>query len=44
MEDEAVMERVHKGVQSRLYKQERFSPSKEKGVHHFHRLLSQLSS
>lgn len=42
MEDEEVVERVHKGLQSRLYKQGRFSPTKEKGVHHFHRLLSKL--
>jgi choline monooxygenase len=42
MEDEEVVERVHKGVQSRLYQKGRFSPTKEKGVHHFHRLLSQV--
>jgi choline monooxygenase len=42
IEDEEVVERVHKGLQSRLYKQGRFSPTKEKGVHHFHRLLSKL--
>lgn len=42
MEDEAVVERVHKGLQSKLYTQGRFSPTKEKGVHHFHRLLSRL--
>jgi choline monooxygenase len=42
MEDEEVVERVHKGLQSRLYKHGRFSPTKEKGVHHFHSLLSQL--
>jgi len=40
MEDEAVVEDVQKGIQSRFYKRGRFSPSMEKGVHHFHRLLA----
>lgn len=40
MEDEEVVQRVHKGLQSRLYQQGRFSPTKEQGVHHFHRLLA----
>jgi len=40
LEDEEVVERVHIGLQSRLYKQGRFSPKHEKGVHHFHRLLA----
>lgn len=41
MEDEWVVERVQKGIQSRLYKRGRFSPSMEKGVHHFHLLLQE---
>jgi choline monooxygenase len=41
-EDEAIVERVQKGVQSMLYKQGRYSPKMEKGVHHFHLLLSQF--
>ncbi len=40
MEDEAVVEGVQKGVRSRFYKAGRFSPTHEKGVHHFHRLLA----
>lgn len=40
MEDEAVVESVQLGIQSRLYKAGRYSASQEKGVHHFHRLLS----
>lgn len=40
LEDEEVVERVHFGLQSRLYKHGRFSPTKEQGVHHFHQLLS----
>ena len=38
-EDEEVVESVQKGIQSRYYRQGRFSPSMEKGVHHFHRLV-----
>lgn len=40
MEDEAVVQSVQRGIQSRLYKKGRFSPSMEQGVHHFHRLLA----
>ncbi|MBT8271422.1 MAG: aromatic ring-hydroxylating dioxygenase subunit alpha [Flavobacteriaceae bacterium] len=40
-EDEFVVEGVHKGVQSRFYSTGRFSPTREKGVHHFHRLLAE---
>ena len=39
-EDEFVVEGVQKGLQSRFYKGGRFSPTMEKGVHHFHRLLA----
>lgn len=39
-EDEFVVEGVHKGLKSRYYKNGRFSPTKEKGVHHFHQLLA----
>lgn len=40
-EDEFVVENVHKGLQSSYYKTGRFSPKREKGVHHFHRLLAE---
>ncbi len=40
-EDEFVVEGVHKGLQSRFYKAGRFSPSREQGVHHFHRMLAE---
>tara|TARA_B100001250_G_C19747704_1_gene766125 strand:- start:311 stop:1417 length:1107 start_codon:yes stop_codon:yes gene_type:complete len=40
LEDEQVVQQVQKGVSSRFYKHGRFSPSMEKGVHHFHRLIS----
>ncbi len=41
-EDEFVVEGVHRGIQSRFYTSGRFSPSREKGVHHFHRLLAEF--
>jgi choline monooxygenase len=41
-EDEFVVENVQKGVRSSFYKAGRFSPTREKGVHHFHRLLAQF--
>ena len=40
LEDEAVVASVQKGIQSRFYKKGRFSPSMEKAVHHFHRLVA----
>lgn len=39
MEDEAVVESVQQGIQSRFYKTGRYSPSQERCVHHFHRLI-----
>jgi choline monooxygenase len=39
-EDEVVVESVQKGLQSSFYPGGRFSPDKEPGVHHFHRLLA----
>ncbi|HKQ60516.1 MAG TPA: SRPBCC family protein [Candidatus Polarisedimenticolaceae bacterium] len=41
MEDEEVVESVQQGVRSRLYDRGRYSPAREAGVHHFHRLLVQ---
>jgi choline monooxygenase len=38
-EDEVVVEAVQRGVRSRLYHRGRYSPRREQGVHHFHRLL-----
>jgi choline monooxygenase len=42
MEDEDVVHSVQKGLKSRLYKHGRFSPTREQGVHHFHRLLANI--
>lgn len=39
-EDEAVVEAVQRGVRSRLYGRGRYSPTREQGTHHFHRLLA----
>lgn len=39
-EDEEVVESVQVGVRSRRYRRGRFSPAREQGVHHFHRLLA----
>lgn len=38
-EDEQVVELVNKGIKSRFYDRGRFSPKREIGTHHFHRLL-----
>ena len=40
-EDEAIVEAVQRGVRSRLYDRGRYSPAREGGVHHFHRLLAE---
>jgi len=42
LEDEQVVEQVQLGVSSRLYDRGRYSPSQEKCVHHFHRLMLQF--
>jgi len=41
-EDEAVVEAVQRGVQSRFYDRGRYSPKREQCVHHFHRLLAEF--
>jgi choline monooxygenase len=42
MEDEAVVQTVQRGLRSRLYTKGRYSPTREQGVHHFHRLLGEF--
>ena len=39
-EDEAVVEMVQKGILSRFYGRGRYSPERETGTHHFHRLIA----
>jgi len=41
-EDQAVVESVHKGINSRFYDRGRYSPTREKGTHHFHRLIAEF--
>jgi choline monooxygenase len=41
-EDEAVVEAVQRGVRSHWYRSGRYSPTRERGVHHFHRLLCEF--
>ncbi len=42
MEDEAVVCSVQRGVSSRLYDRGRYSPTREQGTHHFHRLIAEF--
>ena len=42
MEDEAIVEAVQRGTRSRLYGGGRYSPTREQGTHHFHRLLCEF--
>jgi choline monooxygenase len=42
MEDEAIVEAVQRGTGSRLYRKGRYSPTRELGTHHFHRLLCEF--
>jgi choline monooxygenase len=41
-EDQAVVESVQKGIRSRLYDRGRYSPKREQGCHHFHRLIAEF--
>lgn len=41
-EDEAIVEAVQRGVRSRRYDRGRYSPTREQGTHHFHRLLAEF--
>lgn len=42
LEDEAVVEAVQAGLKGRFYQRGRYSPARETGTHHFHRLLAEL--
>jgi choline monooxygenase len=42
LEDEAVVESVQKGIRSRFYSHGRYSPTREQGTHHFHRLITEF--
>ena len=43
-EDESVVEAVQRGLRSSIYERGRYSPTREQGTHHFHRLLMQCLS
>ena len=42
LEDQAVVESVQKGIRSRFYDKGRYSPAREQGTHHFHRLIAEF--
>jgi choline monooxygenase len=42
LEDEAVVASVQKGIRSRFYSHGRYSPTREQGTHHFHRLIAEF--
>jgi choline monooxygenase len=42
LEDEAVVESVQRGIRSRFYTRGRYSPKREQGTHHFHRLIARF--
>jgi choline monooxygenase len=44
LEDERLVESVQRGTRSRLYRGGRYSPTRESGVHHFHRMLLEALS
>lgn len=41
-EDQAVVESVQKGINSRFYEKGRYSPAREQGTHHFHQLIAEF--
>ena len=42
LEDQKVVEAVQKGIRSRFYQKGRYSPRREQGTHHFHRLIAEF--
>lgn len=42
IEDQTVVESVQKGINSRFYNRGRYSPTREQGTHHFHRLIAEF--
>ena len=42
LEDEAIVEAVQRGIRSRYYTHGRYSPAREQGTHHFHRLIAEF--
>jgi choline monooxygenase len=42
LEDEEIVQKVQRGVRSRFYRHGRYSVTRERGTHHFHRLLAEF--
>ena len=42
LEDERIVENVQRGIRSRFYSSGRYSPTREQGTHHFHRLIAEF--
>ncbi|HEX8734920.1 MAG TPA: aromatic ring-hydroxylating dioxygenase subunit alpha [Pyrinomonadaceae bacterium] len=42
LEDQMIVESVQKGLRSRFYSTGRYSPTREQGTHHFHRLICEF--
>ncbi|MBI1824956.1 MAG: aromatic ring-hydroxylating dioxygenase subunit alpha [Planctomycetes bacterium] len=40
-EDESIVEAVQRGLHSHIYERGRYSPTREQGTHHLHRMLAQ---
>ena len=42
LEDQQIVESVQRGIRSKLYDSGRYSPTREQGTHHFHRLICEF--
>ena len=42
IQDQNIIEEVHKSMRSKVYDRGRYSPTREQGVHHFHRIISEI--
>ena len=42
IQDQNIIEQVHKSMRSKAYDRGRYSPTREQGVHHFHRTISEI--
>ena len=42
IQDQNIIEQVHKSMRSKAYDRGRYSPTREQGVHHFHRIISKI--
>ena len=40
IQDQEIIEQVNKSMRSKIYDRGRYSPTREQGVHHFHRIIS----